>query len=147
MKINWGIKIIISFVIFAAGIITMAAISISNNTELVSDNYYELEIKYQEQINAMKNSVSLADEIDVTLNNQNLILIKTGNNSLKEMKGEIYFYRTSNAKRDFKIDYKPDENGVQSVSYTGMEKGLWKVKFNLYDDINKYFIEKNIILN
>lgn len=147
MKINWGIKIIIAFAVFAAGIITMAAISISNNTELVSENYYEQEIKYQDRINAMKNSFSLADEIVMNVNNENAILINSGNNLPNGIKGEIHFYRTSNARRDFTIDFKPGENGIQTVPSDDMEKGLWKVKFNLFDDKNKYFIEKNIIIN
>ncbi|MEZ4690202.1 MAG: hypothetical protein R3A12_08450 [Ignavibacteria bacterium] len=37
MKISWGIKIIITFAVFAAGIFTMVAVSMMNDTDLVSE--------------------------------------------------------------------------------------------------------------
>lgn len=144
MKISWGIKIIISFVIFAAGIITMVAISFSKKTDLVSENYYEQEIKYQDQIDILKNSKELEKNINLT-NVNNFVIVNSINT--ESLQGELYFYRTSNAAKDFKVDFKPDNSGVQSIQTNDLEKGLWKVKITLTDGTNKFFVEKSIYIN
>jgi hypothetical protein len=147
MKINWGFKILISFVIFAAGIITMVAVSMSENTDLVSDNYYEQEIKYQDQIDILKNSKFLDKNINLNIKNNNILLEVSPNEVFKNLTGEIYFYRTSNADKDFKIEFNPDEAGMQSISVLNFDKGLWKVKISLNEGKNKYFVERNIFIN
>ncbi|MBK8552055.1 MAG: FixH family protein [Ignavibacteria bacterium] len=147
MKISWGIKIIISFILFAAGIITMAAISISRSTDLVSENYYEQEIKYQDQIDILKDSFFLDEKISITTDIDFIILKIPDMKDLQNLKGEIHFYRTSDAKKDFKINFNPDSEGIQKVSAAELDKGLWKVKLSLTDGGKKYFVEKNIFIN
>ena len=144
MKISWGIKIIMSFVIFAAGIIIMVAISISKSTDLVSENYYEQEIKYQDQIDLLKNSREIEKIINLTYAD-NLIIINSAGK--KGLKGEMHFYRTSNAAKDFKIDFSPDEQGMQTLTASNLDKGLWKVKMSLKDSSSKFFVEKSIFIN
>lgn len=146
MKLNWGYKILISYVVFAAGIITMAAISMSKNIDLVSDNYYEQEIKYQDQIDILENSRQLDENINVSLNDNVVRLMITDKEMFKNVKGEIYFYRTSNAKKDFKVEFDPDDSGMQNIPALNLETGLWKVKISLYEGENKYFTEKNIFI-
>ena len=146
MKINWGFKILISYAVFVAGIITMAAISMSKNIDLVSENYYEQEIKYQDQIDILKNSRQLDENINVSFNKNVIQLMLSNKDLFKDVKGEIYFYRTSNAKKDFKVEFKPDDSGMQNISAVNLETGLWKVKISLYEGENKYYSEKNIII-
>jgi nitrogen fixation protein FixH len=147
MKTSWGIKIIIAFAIFAAGIITMAVISFSNDSELVSENYYEQEIKYQDRINIMKNSGRVDQNIFLICRNDSIYIELSGELKKNKLTGEIYFYRASDLKKDFKIEFNPDDKGLQAVSAKGLEKGSWKVRMDLSDIENKYYIEKNIFIN
>lgn len=144
MKMSWGIKIILSFAIFATGILIMVIISMSKNVDLVSDNYYEQEIKYQDQIDVLRNSADLDKNISLNYSD-NLILLKAEHP--KKLQGEIHFYRTSNAAKDFVVPFDTDLNGEQKVSASNLEKGLWKVKLNLNDGKEKFFVEKSIFIN
>ena len=147
MRISWGILIIISFVIFAAGIVTMVAISFSSSTDLVSENYYEQEIKYQDQIDILTNSVSLDKNVSVESEGSDVILRISNAGYVKDMKGYIYFYRSSDAGRDFKIDFRPDADGVQKISSGNLYRGSWKVKLSLNDGSKDFFVEKNIFID
>jgi hypothetical protein len=53
MKFNWGTGIVLSFIIFAASILMIVLFPFNQKADLVSDNYYEREIKFQEQIDKM----------------------------------------------------------------------------------------------
>ena len=44
---NWGYKIILVYVLFVAGIVFLVVRSSMENTDLVTSDYYEKELKYQ----------------------------------------------------------------------------------------------------
>ena len=47
---NWGYKILMVYVIFIAGILLLVFKSSSQNQDLVTEDYYEQELKYQQKI-------------------------------------------------------------------------------------------------
>jgi hypothetical protein len=47
---SWGKGIILVFVVFVLGIGVLVYRSMTKNIDLVTTNYYEKELKYQEQI-------------------------------------------------------------------------------------------------
>ena len=149
MKISWGIKIIITFAVFAAGIFTMVAVSMMNDTDLVSENYYEQEIKYQDQIDLLNKSAHLNESVILTQEGNELILNvselkKEGDNPYE---GKILFYRGSDAKKDFDIPFDPDANGIQKINSEKLAKGYWKVSLKLNKNGDEYFVEKKIFVN
>ena len=143
---NWGIKIILSFIIFAAGVISMVAISISNNTDLVSDNYYEKEIKYQNEIDMMNRSAFLKDKIFSELSADEYTVKSDDREFRKDLSGEIYFYRADDASKDFTVRLDLNNDGIQKIKTRDMKRGLWKVKFNLQHMSQNYIIERNLFL-
>lgn len=147
MNISWGLKIAILYSVFAVGIITMVIISMNNNTDLVSENYYEQEIKYQDQIDKLENSVELDRKITVD-QEKDFIIVKISEFSPENIySGVINFYRSSDAKKDFKIPFSPDNNGIQKIESAFLEKGQWKLNLNLKNNGKDYFVSKDIYKN
>lgn len=124
----------------------MVAISMSKNTDLVSDNYYEQEIKYQKQIDLLKNSAEYRDKISASSEENEIVVNFSGIENKGNLSGEMEFYRTSDAKKDFKINISPDSQGVQKINSDLMDRGLWKIKISIVSGGNNYFVEKNIFL-
>lgn len=146
MKLSWGIKVIVMYGLFAAGILLMVFISMGKNVDLVSDNYYEREIKYQNQIEILRKSAEINNKIETELNG-NEILIKYNDSELKgRITGEIVFYRPSDAKKDFKIGINPGVNGIQSVAADNLDRGQWKIRFDIIQNNEKYFAEKTVFI-
>ena len=56
---NWGTKIILAFAGFIAVIFTLAYISMGQDVNLVSKDYYVQELAYEEQIQRIRNTQSL----------------------------------------------------------------------------------------
>jgi hypothetical protein len=54
---NWGYKIAITFILFGALIIFMVVKSFQQNIDLVTDDYYQEELKYQQQIDKLENTL------------------------------------------------------------------------------------------
>ena len=58
-----------------------------------------------------------------------------------------FFYRSSDAGKDFNIPFDPDEKGIQKIGTKFFEKGYWKVSFKLRKGGEDFFIEKKIFVN
>jgi nitrogen fixation protein FixH len=116
----------------------------TKSTELVSSNYYEKEIKYQDQIDKIKRTSELSEQVTIE-NTGSFILIrfpKTYN--LKDINGSILFYRPSDEGKDFKIILEPDTNGEQKIVTNKFVKGIWKVQINWKMNAIEYYNESVI---
>lgn len=137
----------LGFSLFAAGIIAMVSVSMTKNIDLVSDNYYEQGIKYQNQIDMKLNSAEFSDKIKTEIKDSGLLIEYSEDLMKDNFSGEIKFYRSSDAKKDFKVNIETDEKGIQLIPVMNLDKGLWKVQFSFRKDNKNYFLEKSIFIN
>ena len=137
----------LGFSLFSAGIIAMVSVSMTKNIDLVSDNYYEQGIKYQNQIDMKLNSPEFSDKIKTEIKDSGLLIEYSEDLMKDNFSGEIKFYRSSDAKKDFKVNIETDEKGIQLIPVMNLDKGLWKVQFSFRKDNKNYFLEKSIFIN
>ena len=60
---NWGYKILTVYIIFIAGILLLVFKSSTQNQDLVTKDYYEQELKYQQVIDATERANALSSEV------------------------------------------------------------------------------------
>ena len=128
MKFNWGKGLILAYAVFIAGVIIMVTISISKDVELVTPNYYEREIKYQEEIDRINNTNKLPEQVKFDVSESLLILSFPAVSYGGAINGEISFYRPSDSKKDFKVNINAGSDFKQAIDIRSIEKGLWKIK-------------------
>ena len=147
LKISWGTGIVIAFVIFMGGIITIAVYLMNQDVNLVADDYYDQEIKYQQQIDRIKRTKKL-DEKNIIAFNGTTVNVTIPKSLMKSnLTGEIYFYRPSDGNSDIKIPLYTDSLGVQVIPVSGLENGSWTIKVNWLTGEDEYFVEKRIFIN
>lgn len=141
---NWGKGIIAVFVVFVIGIGILVYKSMTKNIDLVTSNYYEKELKYQEQIDKINNTNSLAEKVKFEYNGT--VLVITYPQTKDKLTGEISFYKPSDAKEDFKLNVEPAADNKQVLSTEKLPKGLWKVQVNWAMSGKDYFSEEKIMI-
>jgi hypothetical protein len=62
------------------------------------------------------------------LRDSTIVISFPSNSQQSEIKGDIYFYRPSDSKRDFKIDIHANSEFRQIIDLDGIESGLWRIK-------------------
>ena len=144
---NWGSKIVLTFIVFIAIMATMVIISMRQNVNLVADDYYAQEIAYEDQINRIKNTKAL-ESAPVILFEKEKTLVKLDfqKSSKPFKKGELLLFRPSDRYQDVKAKIKLDENGQFRMSVNGHAPGLWIVKINWSDGEKEYYAEKQVVL-
>jgi hypothetical protein len=141
---NWGTGILIGIIIFIVITVTMTVIFMNQDVNLVTDKYYENSLKYQDEIDKQSRTNSLNEEVKINFNGQELTFLFPEDYKNKNISGEIYFYRPSNPKLDFKIPLLLNEASSQIIPTQRLEKGFWRLKLNWTMDGNGYCNEKAI---
>ncbi|MDN3688653.1 FixH family protein [Cyclobacterium jeungdonense] len=140
---NWGSGIIVVFVVFVALMATMVTICMKqDDMHLVTDNYYEEEIRYQEHIDKVSNSLE-SEKKALSFDAGKKILTL---NLPVGAQGELHLFRPSDARMDQKIDVDILKEDVNTVNLNKLETGYWRVKLTWKENGKGFFEEKKIDL-
>lgn len=143
MKWNWGTKIILvycGFVVFMLGMVYMA---VSQKFDLVTPDYYNQELKYQEVIEGKTNSNLMKEQVKIIVENGVVnVVFPSALGSLDS--GVVLFYRPDNAAFDWSsklgtsLNYQFDG---KKLAY-----GNYKVKLTYIAQGKKYFDEQSLFI-
>lgn len=144
---NWGYRVVIILVVFVIGIGVMVYIAMQQTNEMMDDNYYDKEMKYQGIIDAKKNTGDLNDSVQVTTQDS-LVRIRLPLPAIKKLEhGSIEFLRPSDQTKDKTVELKVDSNGLQFLPRTDFIKGLYRIRAKWNSNGISYYDERDVILN
>ena len=146
IKISWGTKIAILYIGFVGLIVTMVIMSLHQKLDLVSEDYYNKELIYQDKIDEMKNANTLTSTITHSFTNSNIELQFQPEFKSKKISGEIVFFRPSDAAKDFETPITLNEDGQQKVGLNKLSKGMYKMQISWKADSKSYFSEETIVI-
>src|SRR6188472_3022424 len=122
MKRNlWPYAIIAYFAIFITGIFIWVSFAMRNDQELVRKDYYEHEIKYQNEIDRLERASATPARVDYQPNEQTITIALPPNST----EAKIYFYRPSSAKSDQQMELRQT---TQTMDVKDLQPGLWKLR-------------------
>lgn len=146
MKLNWGYRVAILYCSFALFILFLVFRASRENFNLVKPDYYKSAIEYQQQMDKMNNSAALAEKLQIRFSQEAKTASIFFPEGMTAVKGEILFYRPSDASQDLKITAHPDAENRQIVSLAALQKGLWRVQIDWSANGTVYFDEKTLVV-
>ncbi len=146
-KFNWGWGIAIFYSTFVVFMLFMVWRSTQMKSELVTDDYYGKELKYQEQLDKMKRSNGLSQPLNWTVENKQVTLNFPRDVLGKDVKAKILFYRPDNSHGDFNVTCNPDSTGMCVVTSDKFSKGNYKMEVDWSADKQTYYNEGIIKIN
>lgn len=138
---NWGHKIILVFIVFAAGILTLVIKSMRTRIDMATTDYYAAEIKYQQNIDAQQNAKRLSIPVNISQLADSIEITFPPEMQDKTLAGSVHFYRPSDSRRDFTLPLHLNEAGKLLVSRQLFEKGNYQVKIQWEADSASFFQE------
>ena len=148
-KTSWWPKLIVAaFAGFALFIGNMVRQAMQTDVDLVSKDYYQKEIAYQSHINQLKATRQLAGEVTIThaAAAEQLSLVFPAGSKAAPIAGQVRFFRPSDARLDFALPLKLNQQGQQHIRTTALAKGRWRVQLSWQAQGQDYFLEQNITL-
>ncbi|MGF6845488.1 hypothetical protein QFZ51_000723 [Chitinophaga sp. W3I9] len=144
---NWGHKIIIVFVVFAAGILTLVTKSMRTRIDMVTPDYYSEELKYQQVIDGKENAARLSAPVTISQEDAGVMISLPSELRNKALNGKVTFYRPSDSGKDVLMPLQPDQSGRQLVSRQLFIRGPYKVKIAWTMNDQPYYQEQLVNIN
>lgn len=146
MNWSWGKSIVLAFIIFI-GLVSWALIkSFGVQIDLVTPNYYEEELKYEDRITEIKAGQEFADEISFKAKEDGLHIQFPKQWEQVSIEGKIKMYRPNDAKKDFEIPIAFNQERMQIIPGSKLLNGAWTVKLSWTEAGRKFYLEKNVFL-
>jgi hypothetical protein len=139
---HFGKWIVVAFVVFAIFIATLVTFCVREDISLVSKNYYNEELQYEQQLQRLNNTEALQHKPLIEFTNQELKI--TWDKAIQIEKGEVNLFCPSNANLDKQFELQ--HSSEQTFTFSSLKKGLYKVKLLWSASGKEYYIEKTIFI-
>lgn len=146
LKFNWGTGIFISIVVFMIITVILTVIFMNQRVDLVTNNYYEKTLAYQNQIDTYKRTAELKERVSFNYAGDKISLSFPGSFIQQVNDGMLYFYRPSDSRKDFRVPIQLDKNGTQTFNTAKIDKGYWKVEILWKMNNQNYKMEKSVLI-
>ena len=106
MKINWGTGIVIAFGLFITFILYFVFKVQSDSqydNELVVDEYYKQELKFENQMTKEQNAIDMTEKISISTSEEGINITFPSDLDITKVTGKVSLYRPSNQKLDFEV--------------------------------------------
>ena len=128
MKFSWGQGIFLVMTGFAVMMATFLFRAYHAQEDLVAENYYEQEIRYQQQIDKLDNVQRLGGDPALDLIGDELVVSFPDVFNGRSITGELYLQRPSDARADERISFSLKNGDRLHVPVSDRMKGLYKVQ-------------------
>ena len=146
MKINWGTGIVLAFIGFISFImyfiITMN-VDDKYDHDLVAEDYYAEELAYQNDINKLKNSNDLAENITYAKTAEGLKIKLPEHIDYKNITGKMFLYRPSNKQLDFETPLSLSKPYLL-IPDNRLVDGRWNIKIDWQYKGKSYLYKESI---
>ena len=140
----WPFGIVLTFVIFIAGLATAVGIAVTHRDSMVNENYYEQELKYQSQIDGKARALQSGASINYDSVAGKIIVQLPASQEAAKPFGKIELYRPSSPDMDRVVDFSPSAEGSQVVDTARLAAGSWAVRVKWNAGGQDYFLEQKI---
>lgn len=143
---NWGNKLLLTFIVFGLGMGYLVYRSMNTNYELVESDYYKQELQYQQVIDGAAQANALSSPVRVEQTKETVLLQLPDEMKNKTIEGDVWFYCAYDSKKDKKFSLKTDNHASQSFSSATIAPGNYTLKIKWSNDGKNYYSEKYITI-
>lgn len=146
MKWNWGYTLTVVFIAFAAHISYMVYKCTQEKFDLVSADYYNQELRYQDKIDGAKNAQKL-NAVTLTQTSGSVCLQLPQQLDSKTVTGEVWLYCPANAALDFKHTLQVNKDGCMLIDKKNLAPVTYTAKISWQSGDTKYYNEQKLAVN
>lgn len=143
MKISWGHKITGVYLLFVAGMLTLVYRATQEDYDLVTEDYYGAELKYQTIIDQKTRAAQLSAPPQIGVSNVKLQVQLPAEFRGKATEGELYLYCPADDRNDLRRNFNLSE-GAFALQLPSTIKGLFEVKLSWQSEGQTYFHEEKV---
>ncbi len=142
MKFTWGHGMVLVLIIYMSFILSF--VFKLNISELVTEDYYTEEVRYQSLIDRKKNYKDLKEKPLVETKDKEIRISFPAQFNSENVVGTLELFRPSDAKRDIKIPIILDQKNIQRIPTVNLLKGKYYVIVDWKSNNTQYNTKQTI---
>jgi nitrogen fixation protein FixH len=145
MKLHWGNYIAIFFLCFVVFILFLVSKTFKVNNELVSEDYYDKEIAFQDKINKLEATKSFKAQLVIQQVNDSVEVEFPSKFSDDLISGTIQLFRPSDLSKDITVPVHV-LHSKQTIACNQLIKGVYVVHVDWASNNHKFYTERKIYI-
>jgi hypothetical protein len=145
MKFNWGHKLFLVYSLFVVGILLLCYKSSQQKFDLVQEDYYGAELKYQSVIDASQRASAKGGELMILIKEGKMIVQLPAAFAKAEVIAEAKLYCIADAKGDL-TKKTSTTNGQLAIELLSTTRGNYTLKLMLEQKGLTYYFEKKVLI-
>lgn len=142
---SWGKKIVFVYLLFVGGIIFLVIKSMNQRQDLVTKDYYEQELVYQDRLDEIKRTDSISHAVKIEYAGQAIRMQFADTFRVLNLSGNVWVYCPDDATKDLKKKFDLSTGELLlSLPYSG--NGLRRVKVSWEAGGKSYYREKDLFI-
>jgi nitrogen fixation protein FixH len=146
MKLHAGHAIVVAMAAFILIMVQFMVRAYHNQESLVAEDYYAKELRYQEQIDKLRNAAALEQEVRFDALPGRLVITFPPSVPPATIKGELFMMRPNDESADRRVPLRVDPQGRFSVDTSDLPKGAYSVHLEWKAQDVAYLTEDRIHL-
>lgn len=139
---NWGRGIAITLILFMSFIIVLVTIMINTKVDLVTEDYYQKEMEFEDRIDESFNFESLENKPTISIDEENIHFILPTSMDYSDI--QVSFFRPSDESLDKTIHI--DKNESFSLKKKDFSSGNYTIQLSFTSQSEKYLLKKDVYL-
>jgi hypothetical protein len=139
---NWGKSIVLAFILFTIFIGTLVVVCMRQDISLVSKNYYQEELQFQQHINKLTNTEHLSSKPNIQVIPNALKISYPNFENITN--ASLTLFCPANAAHDKQFTFEKNEKDTYIISADNISTGMYKARFYWIENDKEYFIEEII---
>ncbi len=142
---NWGYKILFVYLFFVAGILLLVFKSSSEKVDLVTKDYYQKELKYEQKIDEAERAQSLSSPLQYEVSNNKVLITFPEEMKGKAITAHTLLYYAADETRDSVYNLHTDSAKLVMI-LPESDKGMYELKMDWKVDTTKYYSEHKVLI-
>lgn len=140
-RISWGTGIALLYIGFVVGMLTLVTMSMNQKVDLVTEDYYALELGFQKKIDKVQRANALAEPLRWEVTADAIKIQYPSAMERAKLTGKVIFYCPSDNQKDSEFNVLPDAQNQQSIPLSKLQSGRYKLQFDWKDGETTFWNE------
>lgn len=143
-KFHWGHGILIFLIVFLLFVALVIRYAMKQKINLVTPDYYNKELIYQQDINKLENTNRLSEKVTVEMMNDKILVQFPILDSSQYISGFLQVYRPSDYELDLNYELDLTENYRIMIPLDSLQKGVYDLIVDWKCDTVEYLQKERI---
>lgn len=125
---NWGKGLMMAMIAFMAFIITLVVSLVSHDVQLDTEDYYQLDLAYDGEMEAMNRASGLDQKVGLERNEDGYVVEVPSNQFITDV--SVFFNRPNDESQDFVIEV--GDKRMEKIPMDKLQPGVYNIEFRYF---------------